>query len=193
MHPFGSYESYVLSPKPADFLARIPALPASTYDSRQPPQCRPGAAWVSQEGALHDISGLDVSILRSAQRSSRQLQICMGEWTIEGGAAIPVAIVSPQVNKRSIGIHPSYPGAAILAKCNLPCRLKRLKILIRLKEGSDAQRIQYSECDQEQEDVTRYCRASACTLYRTFLQTFVAFHQRTCIARNFCRGLRRRC
>ena len=51
--------------------------------------------------------------------------------------------------------NPSDPRAAVFSKGHLPCRLERLEVLVRLKKGGDAQRIQEPECDQEKEDVAR--------------------------------------
>lgn len=45
--------------------------------------------------------------------------------------------------------HPGNPCPAICSESNVPCGLQRLKVLIRLEEGPDAQRVQYSECDQK--------------------------------------------
>ena len=50
----------------------------------------------------------------------------------------------------SIDAYPGYPCSAFNPKCHLPCRLKRLKVLIGLKECFDAQSIEDSECEQEE-------------------------------------------
>lgn len=43
----------------------------------------------------------------------------------------------------------------VLAKGNLPRGLQRLEEFIRLEEGADGERIENSECDEEEEDVGR--------------------------------------
>ena len=51
--------------------------------------------------------------------------------------------------------YPSDPCAAVLAKSYRPSWLERLKELIGLEEGPDAQRIEDSKCDEKEKDVLR--------------------------------------
>ena len=49
----------------------------------------------------------------------------------------------------SSNVYPSDPGSTIGSKTDLPRRLQRLKELIGLEEGLDAQRIQNPKCDEK--------------------------------------------
>lgn len=48
--------------------------------------------------------------------------------------------------------NPCDPSAVISTKCNLPCRLKSLEVLVRLEEGLDRQCIDDSEGEKEAKD-----------------------------------------
>jgi hypothetical protein len=51
--------------------------------------------------------------------------------------------------------YPGDPSTAVAPKDHLPCWLERLEEFVWLEEGSDGERIENSECDQEEQDVLR--------------------------------------
>lgn len=51
--------------------------------------------------------------------------------------------------------YPGDPCSTVGPECDLPRWLKGLKVLVGLKEGFDAQRIQNPECEQEEENILR--------------------------------------
>lgn len=81
-------------------------------------------------------------------------------------AGVPIPVNRPVSTSREYatcemfwwGTDPSYPGALIPAKGNLPRGLQRLEELIGLEECTDGQGVDEAEGDEEEEDVRGWGR-----------------------------------
>ena len=124
------------------------------------------------------------------RRTSRRQRRSLGGWQIGDGSSTP-ASYQPLLSLLTAIAYPGNPRSTICSKGDLPSWLQRLKVLIRLEERFNAQRIENPECDKKQKDVLR-SRNLLDPLHSASPKTFGIIEADGTVEAESCRGLRHR-
>ena len=100
-------------------------------------------------GDLHAMLATGAEHWRRELLLYGQLQSQRGVRKTANDASIPILHISPDPDETEPVAYPCDPSTTIIPKSYLPSWFKRLKVLIRLKECPDTQRIERSEANEE--------------------------------------------